>query len=352
MMPPCQLPRAPFSRCRSLENHPSPTALRCPDLRANPPHHPAKRGAPRLARTQQPCASCAGHHCVSGLSVSAAKRRPLSRVARSSSPLLLNAAGNEVINNFDRHLLVRPRARARVAAVLPPIFSSTSPATTSPKWRHVAPPLPRARRRIATTSGNAANAHGPGHERGLADVRAATVGGVADARARVRFRGPRARRETGAHEQVAVQVPAAGLRPEQGSAWARARARVLPRPSRELSRDVGLPRHARGVQLPPVLLAPRREGAAGAVPAVAAALQLHGLHAHPGRVQLLFARRAGYQRSWPRGNGPSAALRGAQTSARLFFPELLAAAREGWGKVGRAPLRVPARRASRGRGER
>ena len=149
-----------------------------------------------------------------------------------------------------------------------------------------------------------------------------------------------------------MQVPPAGLRPEQGSAWVRARARVLPRPSRELSRDVGLPRHARGVQLPPVLLAPRREGAAGAVPAVAAALQLHGLHAHPGRVQLLFARRAGYQRSWPRGNGPSAALRGAQTSVRLFFPELLAAAREGWGKVGRAPLSVPARRASRGRGER
>ena len=123
----------------------------------------------------------------------------------------------------------------------------------------------------------------------------------------------------GAHEQVAVQVRAAELRPEQGPARARARAHVLPRPSHELLRAVGLPRHAKGVQLPPVLLAPRREGAAGAMPAVAAALQLHGLHAHPGRVQLLLARRAGYQHPRPRGNGPSAALRGAQASAGLFF---------------------------------
>mgnify|MGYP007063487300 CR=1 FL=1 len=47
-----------------------------------PTHHTTRPSAARRAWREhnKPCAPCAGHHCVSGLSVSAAKRRPLSRV--------------------------------------------------------------------------------------------------------------------------------------------------------------------------------------------------------------------------------------------------------------------------------
>ena len=42
--------------------------------------------------------------------------RPQTSTTRSRSPLATGCGCNEVVNNFDGHLPVRPRARARVAA--------------------------------------------------------------------------------------------------------------------------------------------------------------------------------------------------------------------------------------------